>query len=190
MSKEIELKYRLDEQMAEPLLNDPWISAFFHEPIRELHMESTYFDTPSRSLQEKRITFRMRRENEITHFTVKTPVSRIERGEWEVLAETVEEALPALAAIGAPALPEPPFFACAQARFVRRAVCLVVRGTEIELSVDRGTLGTLPFCELELELKHGEKTVLEEFGAQLASKFALVPEPRSKFARAKLSQNQ
>lgn len=189
MSKEIELKFRLDESTIPDVMSDAWLSSFFVSEFSELHMESTYFDTPARVLQEQHITFRMRKENDETRFTVKTPRGAHERGEWEVSAKTVEEALPALAALGAPPLPTPPYVPCATARFLRRVARISVsEQTEFELCIDVGTLGTLPFCELELELKRGTKAELEAFGALLATRFSLVPESRSKFARAKLSQ--
>lgn len=189
MSKEIELKFRLEEAKLPQILADPWLSGFFSSQIQELQMESTYLDTPARILEERRITFRMRRENGATRFTVKTPGAANERGEWEVSAGTVEEALPALAAIGAPMLPPPPYVTRASARFLRCMVRLrPAKRVEFELCLDRGTLGTQPFCELELELKQGTKAELEAFGALLATRFSLTPEPRSKFARAKLSQ--
>lgn len=189
MSKEIELKFRLEETQISQILADPWLSSFFSSQIEELQMESTYLDTPSRILEEKRITFRMRRENQIVRFTVKTPCTANERGEWEVSAKTVEEALPALSAIGAPPLPPPPYLTRASARFLRRMVRLrPAEQVEFELCLDLGTLGAQAFCELELELKQGTKAELEAFGALLATRFSLTPESRSKFARAKLSQ--
>ncbi len=189
MSKEIELKFRLDKSQIPNVMSDAWLSSFFISDFTELRMESTYFDTPARDLSDARITFRMRKENENTRFTIKTPRGEHERGEWEVSAETMEEALPALLALGAPTLPPPPYLPCAFARFLRRMTRVSLsEQTEFELCIDVGTLGTLPFCELELELKRGTKAELEAFGALLATRFSLVPESRSKFARAKLSQ--
>ncbi|MBQ3055709.1 MAG: CYTH domain-containing protein [Oscillospiraceae bacterium] len=186
MSKEIELKYRFSEAQIPKLLSDPWLSAFIIQPFCEIEMESTYFDTPEKHLQEKRITFRMRRENGVTVFTVKTPGTTHERGEWEVSASCTEEARPLLAAIGAPQLPDGPYTVSAQARFLRRAARISpASGLEIELSVDVGTLGPVPFCELEIELKSGTKEALEAFGAELSSRYQLTTEPLSKFARAR-----
>jgi len=89
MSKEIELKFRLEESKIPDVMLDAWLSSFFVSDFHELRMESTYFDTPARVLQDARITFRMRKENEETRFTVKTPRGEHERGEWEVSAETM-----------------------------------------------------------------------------------------------------
>lgn len=189
MSKEIELKFRLEESKIPAIMSDAWLSSFFISDFTEIRMESTYFDTPERVLQDARITFRMRKENEETRFTVKTPRGEHERGEWEVSLESIGEAVPALEKLGAPKLPSPPYIPCASAQFLRRMVRLSLSAqTEFELCIDVGTLGTQSFCELELELKQGTKEELESFGALLATRFSLVPESRSKFARAKLSQ--
>jgi len=186
MSKEIELKYRFSEEQIQTLLSDPWLSSIIVMPFCEIEMESTYFDTPGNHLQENRITFRMRRENSTTVFAVKTPGAAHERGEWEVAAERIEDALPRLLALGAPQLPSGPYAVAAQAKFLRRAARISPSfETEFELSVDVGTLGPVPFCELEIELKHGTKETLEAFGAELSSRYHLIPEPRSKFARAR-----
>jgi len=186
MSREIELKYRFSEADIPRLLSDPWLSCDF----QEIAMESTYYDTEEKTLQNARITFRRRRENNATVYTVKTPISAHERGEWEVFADSTEDALAALAAKGAPSLPQGPYQVFAEATFLRRAARLSPsEGTELELSVDLGTLGPVPFCELEVELKHGSKDVLMAFAEELAARYQLVPEPLSKFARARKYQS-
>ena len=186
MSREIELKYRFPEDRIPQLLSDPWLSAEFCG----IAMESTYFDNAEHTLQEKRITFRRRRENDSTVYAVKTPISAHERGEWEVAAESTEEALSALSALGAPPLPQGPYEIVAEAKFFRRAARIRPSdGEEYEVSVDVGTLGPIPFCELEIELKHGSKDALIAFATSLADRYQLTPEPLSKFARARKYQS-
>ena len=190
MSREIELKYRFSEEQIPHLLSDLWLSPMIIHPFCETEMESTYFDTAEKMLQEKRITFRKRRENGHTVFTVKTTGSTNERGEWEVSAECIEDALARLSTSGAPVLPHGPYLVAAEAKFLRRAARISPsNGQEYELSVDVGTLGPVPFCELEIELKTGSKTELEVFGNELAERYRLIPEPISKFARAKKYSN-
>ncbi len=186
MSKEIELKFRFSEAQIPDLLSDAWLSPMISRPFCEISMESTYFDTAEKVLQEQRITFRRRRENGETVFTVKTPIGVSERGEWEVAADSIESALQKLSERGAPTLPCGPFSVTAEAKFLRRAARITPsEGAEFELSVDVGTLGCVPFCELEIELKHGAKEGLEAFGKELAARYRLTPEPLSKFARAR-----
>jgi len=74
-------------------------------------------------------------------------------------------------------------------RCVRKAAELAVEDTVIELALDCGTFpvpggADVAFRELELELKSGREDVLLAFGADLAAAFDLIPEQRSKFARA------
>ena len=186
MSREIELKYRFSEDRIPQLLSDPWLSAVF----REILMESTYFDNAERALQNERITFRRRKENDTTVYTVKTHISAHERGEWEVAAEGTEDALCALSALGAPALPQGPYEIVAEAKFLRRAARITPsEGAELELSVDVGTLGPVPFCELEIELKRGTEEELAAFADEFLARYPLVPEPLSKFARARKYQS-
>lgn len=76
------------------------------------------------------------------------------------------------------------------AAFVRRAQLLRFEdGSTCELACDAGELyggeNRLPFYELELELKSGERTQMAAFGMLLMKTFGLSVEPLSKFARAK-----
>ena len=186
MSREIELKYRFSEEQIPNLLSDPWLSSMIMSPFCEITMESTYFDNLEKALQERRITFRMRRENGATVFTIKTPIGANERGEWEIAADHIEDALARLSAIGAPSLPTGPYVVTAEAKFLRRVARISpFHGVEFELSVDAGTLGPIPFCELEIELKNGSKEELEAFGGELSSRYHLIAEPLCKFARAR-----
>ena len=74
------------------------------------------------------------------------------------------------------------------ARFTRQCKTLAVEGSTVELALDRGILlgggRELPLCEVEVELKSGSQDAAVAFAEALAEKYALVPEPKSKFARA------
>ena len=112
------------------------------------------------------------------------------RSEWETEAADLASALPRLAALGAPVPPaDTPLQVLCRADFIRRAVLLRLDdGSTAELALDLGTLSgatrSLPLCELELELKSGEPAAVRAFAEALAARFALRPEPLSKFARA------
>ena len=58
----------------------------------------------------------------------------------------------------------------------------------VELALDEGTLmgggRTLPFAEMEVELKSGEEAAATAFAEALAQEFNLTPEPKSKAQRA------
>lgn len=190
MSCEIELKYQLSPALAERLWTDPFLADRLLAAPRKITMESRYYDTTDAALSAARISLRLRRENGVSCVTLKTPkashAALSERGEWEVAAPSIETALPALYALGAPRLPDGPLTVHATVSFVRTTAPILVSDTcTAMLCVDVGTFGTVPFCELELELTKGETTVLCAFGETLASRFSLVPELRSKHARAR-----
>ena len=75
------------------------------------------------------------------------------------------------------------------ARFTRTAFQLALGNTRLELALDRGVLlgggKELPLYEVEAELKAGEASDVDRFGAYLQAAFGLEPEARSKFARAR-----
>ena len=58
-----------------------------------------------------------------------------------------------------------------------------------ELAIDSGILlgggKEAPLCEVELELKSGDPKAMTAFMEQVAAQYGLVPEPHSKFRRAK-----
>ena len=77
-----------------------------------------------------------------------------------------------------------------EADFQRRAVLLRFDdGSASELALDLGALygptHSLPLCELELELKQGEPAATLALLEALQTRFALKPQEKSKFARAR-----
>ena len=60
-------------------------------------MKTVYFDTPDRLLSAEKITLRIRRENNASIATVKSPKQGLGRGEWECAGENMAEVLPVLA---------------------------------------------------------------------------------------------
>ena len=61
-------------------------------------------------------------------------------------------------------------------------------GSLLELALDRGVLTgggrEIPLCEVEVELKSGSREAVLAFAKELAQRFDLAPETRSKFRRA------
>ena len=165
------------------------------ETPRQYHMQTTYYDDAARSLFSRRITVRRRLENRNVVYCIKAPLpdspEAAGRGEWEVCCASLDEALPLLAAQGAPTLPT-----CAAlhpicgADFQRRAALLrFADGSACELALDFGTLSgpteTAPLCELELEMKAGRPESTLSLLQALAERFDLSPELRSKSVRAR-----
>ena len=185
MGREFELKYRATaEQIAA-------IGAKFGL-FREISMETTYYDTPDRSLSARKWTLRRRFENGVSVCTLKTPHRDGGRGEWEMESHDLISAVPALCKLGAPA--ELESLVCngvmevCGARFTRLAALMEANGCTVELALDRGVLlgggKELPLCEVEVELKKGDDAAAVAFAKELAQTFGLVPETASKYRRA------
>ena len=185
MGREFELKYRATaEQIAA-------IGAAFG-PFREISMETTYYDTPDRSLSARKWTLRWRFENGISVCTLKTPHKDGGRGEWETESHDLISAIPTLCKLGAPT--ELESLVCngvmevCGARFTRLAAPVEANGCTLELALDQGVLlgngKEIPLCEVEVELKDGDDAAAVAFANELAQTFGLVPETASKYKRA------
>ena len=187
MGIEFELKYRATPAQQTALLTR------FGAETRVISMETTYYDTPDRLLSARHITLRRRMENGTAVCTVKTPAGRAGRGEWDCLCDDIRVAVPELCKLGAP---EYILLLTAQgleptcgARFIRRAVDIETADFTAELAIDSGILlgggREAPLCEVELELKSGDPKAMTAFMEQIAAQYGLIPEPHSKFRRAK-----
>ena len=184
MGREYEIKYRLTPEAFEALSQK-------YGPFRQIQMETTYFDTPDGALSARRWTLRRRLENGVSVITLKTPGANGGRGEWEVPSEAVDTGL--LIAVGAPpeldVLTSSSLIPTCAARFTRLAAPVSWGESTLELALDQGTvLGgnrEAPIFEVEAELKSGRDEDVRAFGAFLENTYGLVPEPKSKFARAR-----
>lgn len=194
MGREFEVKLRAPSTEAlRAVEEDLAVAAAAWGKVRPIQMESVYYDTPGRTLSERRWTLRRRRENSRYVVTVKTPSSGLGRGEWEVEGESVMGALPELCEKGAPAelleLTASGVLPCCGASFQRKALDLrLPDGTRAELALDHGFLTggnrREPLLEVELELKSGSEEAVVRFCGDLARRHSLMPEGKSKFARA------
>ena len=185
MGREFELKFRSDADKIASIKEK-------YGDFTTISMETTYYDTPDRKLSERHCTLRRRMENETSVCTYKCPHKDGGRGEWEVEAASIEEGIIKLCDAGAG--PELLYATVAGlvevcgARFTRLAAPLEVPGATVELALDQGVLlgngKELPFAEVEVELKEGTDEAAIAFAKALAEEFCLVPEGKSKFARA------
>jgi len=187
MGKEFELKYAVPSNAVLDALD---VAMGGHGKV--WRMATTYYDTPTGAMRARKWTLRVRRENENTVVTVKTPAPGGARDEWECRGTDPVTAAPQLTAQGAPKelealLCEGVVPVCGAA-FTRRAIPVQTGDTVVEVALDTGRLfredRELPLCELEVELKEGSEAECAAFAHALAEKFGLTPEPRSKFARA------
>ncbi len=163
----------------------------FGQETREIQMETTYYDTPSGALSSRHYTLRLRLENGKSVCTLKTPAGEA-RNEWETEDTSIENAIPRLIAQGAPAelqeLAKEGLLPICGAKFTRLAKTIPITEGELEMALDYGKLFAgereAPLCELELELKSGNRKSFDLFVWSLAGEFLLKEETESKFSRA------
>lgn len=186
MATEFELKFRANaHQLAA-------IEAAHPGAYRVIPMRTAYYDTPNGELSVLRWTLRRRLEGDKSVCTLKIPEANGARGEFEVECGDIHLAInelcklsgcPQLAVFAAKGLVE----VCGAA-FTRRCVDLAFPDCTVELALDQGKLlgggRELPLCECEAELKTGSRQAAVAFGQELARRFDLVPEAKSKFRRA------
>lgn len=183
----VELEWKFD---ATPMILAAIREAFEGE-YREISMETTYFDTPTRDLSSRKWTLRFRLENGEGVCTLKTPAPGEGRREYEAPAKTFLQGVGLLLDQGAPQELGDWTRAAAPicgAAFQRQALTVDVNGTVVELALDRGVLKgggrEQPFSEAEVELKSGDEMVARAFALGLAARYGMRPQPLSKFARA------
>lgn len=185
MAIEFELKYRATAEDLEK------IDKNLQTPATVYRMETTYYDTPSRSLSKRHITLRRRMENDVSVCTLKAPADQ-GRAEFELNCEQIEAAIPELCKLsGIPELPtllaEGVVPVCG-ARFTRRARLQNLENAQVEIALDQGVLlgggREQPFCEVEVELKRGTVAAVVGYTVGMAVAYGLEPEPKSKFKRA------
>lgn len=184
MATEYELKFKATEEVLSAI-----DGAFPGSTVME--METAYYDTPTGAMSKRRYTLRRRLENGVSIFTLKTPAGDA-RGEWEVECEEITAAIPKLIAMGAPVdletLTREGLVHICGAKFTRLAKTVTCPECTVEIALDKGILlggGKVePLCEAEVELKDGAKAACDGFAKELAERFGLVAEEKSKFARA------
>jgi inorganic triphosphatase YgiF len=198
MATELEYKLQIKnpEQM-EQILISPEIATLLHQPLREIPMETTYYDNKEGTFSALHWTFRHRVEGEDMVVCLKTPTGFAhQRNEWQVPAPALSRsAVEALIKEGAPSelldyYDISPVHPICGARFLRRCGMLEFPdGSRAELAADRGEVfgpkGTLPILEIELELYGGSPEEMVRFVKALCETYKLREQPYSKFARAK-----
>ena len=201
MATELEYKLQLStpDQM-DQILSSGIITDLLQKPLRELPMETTYYDNSHGHFSHLRWTLRQRIEGSESVICLKTPTGQAHsRNEWQVSASCLDEnAILALIEAGAPKellyyYSISPVKPICGARFLRRCSMMVFSdGSVAELAADRGEVfgpkGTLPILELELELYHGKPDKMVRLAKALCDTYGLKEQPKSKFSRAKTLQ--
>ena len=165
MGKETEYKLAVgDLQLLDCILCSRMVMEKLCAPYAYIRMRTTYYDTEDGFLAQRRWMLRLRTEDGRSVVTMKTPGEGHTRGEWEVESEYLDEALPKLAALGAPqeiaALQPDALAPICGASFTRiTAELRLSENTSCMICGDVGDLTgggrTALLCELELELKQG-----------------------------------
>ena len=185
MATEYELKFN-----ATPEILAEIDSAFAGDQM-SVSMETSYYDTPSGALSARKFTLRKRLENGRSICALKTPAGEA-RNEWETECESIEKATPLLLALGCPQelaqLVQEGLVNICGAKFTRKAKKIVLPEGIVELALDQGVLfgggRETPLCEVEIELKSGDRNVCDRFASALAQQYCLTEEHKSKFRRA------
>ena len=186
MGSEFELKYKATPEILSA------VSAAISGDIKHFEMRTTYYDTVHHLLAGRHWTLRRRVENGVSICTFKAPGTNGARREFEVECDDIMEGGSALcklsrervlAGFASTGLVE----VCGAA-FHRIAITVQLEGAVAEVALDQGVLlgggKELPLCELEVEQKSGDRNAVIAFAEALADRFALQPEPMSKFRRA------
>jgi triphosphatase len=174
--RELEIKLKLPPETVGQVKKVPLIKAVKRSPKRATEL-SVYFDTEKHKLRKHGLMLRVRRIGNRYLQTIKADSNAgpFERGEWE---SEIADGEPDLnLARKTPLKPimnrklrrqlKPMF----ETRVHRTVYPIVNRGHLTELAIDKGKIdtgaGSLPLCELELELKSGNEAELFSVAREL-----------------------
>lgn len=196
------MKYRIaDKALADSIWDDPDFSTTEEANSREtILMKASYFDTEDYILSKHDIAFRIRMEGQRIVASLKWKGDSEEglhkREEINVpvndeacfinphpnIFKESEQGKAMIALIG-----NRPLHSLLETRFLRRKFRMDTGTTLCELAIDTGEIitdfGTLPICEMEVELFSGKEEEMIHLAAEIAAKYDLAPENRSKYAR-------
>ncbi len=210
---EIEVKYALpSEETTDAIWSDKKLLEISDTASSEvLPFCAVYYDTEDRALSTAKLTLRVRSEGTDTFATMKWGGSSRKglhkRQEINVPVDPKTRAIPADPAFGIQ--PDISWFSdteigeklselCAgkklvpavTMRFTRRRRRVFFEGNTLELALDCGEMtgakGSLPILEMELEHCEGpDPESVKKLGDELAAKYGLFPENRSKYSRGR-----
>jgi hypothetical protein len=200
--QEVELKLQVVEadQWPEILQWDVFCDVNIPGSAKRECLEARYYDTVDGKLRQAGLAYRIRRENEKWVATIKGGGSsegglhsRLEVNELVAGPEPDLSVFSGHDLVQQALIPDP-LYALLITRFTRDVFVIDSHGSTIEVAADRGEIISgdrqAPILEIELELKSGNAAELLLAGAKLAERFALVLEPRSKFARGLMLAGQ
>lgn len=196
--REIELQLEVPEQALPRLTRSPLLRATRDWRQRLANLVSVYYDTDKQQLRKHGLTLRVRRIGRRYVQTVKlesgASSALMDRSEWECEIAGAQPNLSLARDTGLePILSKKlkaklkPLF---ETRVRRRAYPIQSGGSEIELTIDKGTVTagrqSAPICEIELELKHGDAAELFKVARRLAEQvpiqFSVTSKPERGYA--------
>lgn len=199
---EIEMKYGIgSKEQAEEIWEDHQLLGIGELDSREtVLMKAVYFDTEDRVLSENDMAFRVRMEGNRIVASLKWSGCAVDgyhtREEINVpvtdetyfispptdLFKESEQGKELIRLVGDKRLHN-----LMENRFLRRKMRVDSGNAICEVAIDTGEIitdgGSMPICELEIELYSGEPEEIKQMGANLLEKYGLTPENRSKYAR-------
>lgn len=176
MGQEIEIKLELPPAHAPRLQQIPLLRRVNGAAATATQV-STYFDTKDFALRRHGVVLRVRRDGAHHVQTIKAEgTGLIDRREWETeLADGTPDLAAAEGTALAPLLTKKlrrqlrPVF---ETRVRRTTYPLQTRGAQIEVTLDRGRIiagrQSAPLCEVEIELKHGDRSGLFRIARSVA----------------------
>lgn len=178
--REIELKLEVPEQALARLTRSSLLQKARNGTQRPAYLVSVYYDTDTQKLRKHGLTLRVRRMGRRHVQTIKqesgVSSTLMDRCEWERdiaggkpnLALARNTGLESILSKKLQARLKPLF----ETRVRRKLYSIRSAGSEIQLTIDKGTVAagrqSLPICEVELELKHGDAAELFKVARALA----------------------
>ncbi len=194
--REIELKLHLTPDEVPRLMRHALLRRFSAGKTERKRLVSTYFDTPDFRLMQAKVALRVRNDGKRHIQTVKRAPSVDEgplvRQEWE---REVAAGQPMLKGVGDKKLRKLLSGGKIRGRLAPQFVTDIQRATwplkiddsHVELAVDvgeiKGPKGSVPVCEVELELKSGAIDGVYALARELHKTIPFTLEPRSKSQR-------
>jgi len=199
---EIEMKYGIgDKEIAKSIWEDEYLLSMEEKDSRErVYMKASYFDTDDYILSKNDIAFRVRMEGARIVASLKCNGSSVEglHTREEINVPVKDEACfikpdPEIfkesdIGRGMIALVQgKPLHSLLETRFLRSRMRIDTGKSICEVAIDDGEIvtdfGSLPICEMEIELFSGDQEDVLRIGKALAEKYQLTAEDRSKYAR-------
>lgn len=199
---EIEMKYGIeDKEIAKSIWEDEYLASIEEKDSREkVYMKASYFDTDDYILSKNDIAFRVRMEGARVVASLKW------KGASKDGLHTREEINVPVNDEACFIAPDPeifkesdigrdmielvagkPLHSLLETRFLRSRLRVDTGKSICEVAIDEGEIvtdfGILPICELEIELFTGDQEDVLHMGRNLAEKYGLTAENKSKYAR-------